>query len=503
MAKSAEFILDFEAKQVLVLEPFGPYYHDVFKRLAEQKDLQVVECPSLQELGILARQVGVCLVVGHCNSEAEASGFIRILELCRKEILERKIRLVITVSKDFVLLQPRFVRAGASLVLQQPISPKLLYARLDRYLDILPSRNKYGKLIPPKPRQHGTGEDLSDEPVVTWQQPLRLKSDCWMPIDGKTRWTPGANKWTAALIGPPPEYGEWTESDSLPEDPARPVSPPPERTWEWIPSGLTHDPFVLEEGAWKFRGEKPEYKDGAWTFAGKHPKLAFICDGENQGTKFVGDENSLDFSENSPQVLKAVELIETALRNELKISNPVVSDAGSMPSSREKASEESPGATPDYLRRVVMNGSGGEAKALNAIQVNPLLAALLISEMAQSRKFTPEAILWNACVYLSEAVKDSVIELWVKTPTRWKCVQHDDLIDMALQQRLESATYEKMLRVGEQRAFVIDHEGERLGALVVGGAGGKAFSDVEIQGFGKVFVQVLATIARRSGSEVA
>jgi hypothetical protein len=110
LAKSAEFILEFEAKQILVLEPFGPYYEDVIKRLGEQPDLQVVECASLKEMAGLCRQVRICLILAHCADQRQASRFVDLLQACQNEVRDRRARIVITVSNDFVCLQPRFVR---------------------------------------------------------------------------------------------------------------------------------------------------------------------------------------------------------------------------------------------------------------------------------------------------------------------------------------------------------------------------------------------------------
>ena len=218
---------------MLVLEPFGPYYDEAIQRLGEQQDLQVVECGSLKEMAGLARNVGVCVVLCHCPDESFSPEFVMLLQTLRTEIRERKIRVVITVSRDYLILQPKFIREGANEVVPQPITPKQLYLKIDRYLDILPSRDDRGNIIPPQSRDKAAAADLSDEPQITWHVPLKIKSDCWTTIEGKTRWLSGPRKWSVALIGPPPQFGEWATAERMPGRAPEPEEP----TWEWIPSG--------------------------------------------------------------------------------------------------------------------------------------------------------------------------------------------------------------------------------------------------------------------------
>lgn len=436
MAKSAEFILDYEAKQVLVLEPYSPECEEAIARLAEQPRLQIVECPSLKEIASVGHRVEVCVMIAHCESSEDASGFMELLRTCRDGLKERKIRILITVNKDFYTLQTRFVRAGATEVVQVPVSGNVLYKKLDRYLKLVPSRDQHGNILETKP--------WTTEPEVSWKDPLDLQSDFWMPIEGKTHWTRASKKWSITLLGPPPSYGEWTESEPFQISPSKPE----EQTWEWVPKDQTTDPFVLEEGAWKFHGDKPEFKDGSWEFKGLNPKLAFVQEDGVTEAKLDGNPEGLEITENSPQTLVAAELIEEAWKND----------------------KESQNLSKRY-------------------SVNPLLSALLVSEMVQSCKFTPYEMLDRFCEYLKRSTGGAEVGMVIPTQAGWKFISQDKVLNTDLQRQIESGGgTPKLLRSGEFYAYPLVYNGACMAALV---SEGGCFSVQEYEGLSKSLMGLL------------
>jgi hypothetical protein len=474
MSNAAEFILDFERKHVLILRPFGPYYADAVKRLGEQTDLQTTECSSLGEMAVISRRIGVCVLLVYCPDESHASAIVAMLEFCQAEIKSRKIRVLITVSRDFMFLLPRFIRDGATEVVQEPISPKILYDKIDRYLDILPSRDQNGRILPPKPRLKGTGADLSTEPEITWQVPLTLKSDCWTTIEGKTRWSPESRTWSVSLIGPPPFFGEWIPARSSGTSVAG------DSRWEWKPNEQGRGLFDHEDGVWHFRGEKPKFEEGAWVFSGPNPKLAFYQSRKSEGTKVEGKHREIRIAEDSVQGKYAAELIEQAFRAQALIGNMDTGNTEPPPQPETPVHEE--------------------IKLKSDLLVTPMVAAFLVSELVGMRKLAPLEMLAKFCDYLKNASWGGQIEFWLAPPLttspNWICVQHEDAMEVHLQKELNSADGPdpEMIRHKNYRAIPMFQGSKRLGALVASGMKAEVYTDLELISYTKVLYEILYAV---------
>lgn len=455
-------------KSLLILRPFAPSYDEVVTCLKACAGLEVVECSSLEELAAQVRRLGACVVLAHCQEESHASEFLDFFETCQSEIRVHLVRVMVTTAgADFATLQPKFVREGACEVLAQPIHTRTLAAKIERFVDQLPARG----------------------PQIRWSAPLKLQSDCWSLIEGKIRWIPGACKWSVTLIGPPPQYGEWSACDTAAEAERE------ESIWEWIPNGLNDDPFILEDGAWKFRGEKPEFKDGAWQFVGNFPMLAFVRafnhKGEVLGVRFEGNTQFLTAATDSDRASAASELIEKALREHARVASEIKTSDRASTHAQPLPPASSEGSVPEYLRRVRAPEKKCEVVAKTGT-FSLLAVAYLASELQKNRALSLPEVLTEYCRGIANACEGKAVEFWFSRESDWKCVQHDDLMDMALEQRLKVAGNQvAVIRASESCAVLLVHEGERLGALVFSRLAAERFTETEILGVAEALLGIL------------
>ena len=78
-------------------------------------------------------------------------------------------------------------------------------------------------------------------------------------MEGQNPLGAGARKWAVAMIGPPPKYGDWDPSDAAAWE-AEVARADGAHLAVELRRRRMKDPFLKEEGAWKYRGEKPEYE---------------------------------------------------------------------------------------------------------------------------------------------------------------------------------------------------------------------------------------------------
>jgi hypothetical protein len=120
--------------------------------------------------------------------------------------------------------------------------------------------------------------------------------------------------------------------------------------------------------------------------------------------------------------------------------------------------------------------------------------------MILNRKIPTGRILWKFLEYLKLASGGGQVELWFFRDGMWKCSQHDDLLDMALAQKLETTRLdhlrEDIIRTDAHRAVLISEREERLGALVVLKGNADVFTDLEVKGFGKILTGLLLGMKR-------
>jgi hypothetical protein len=618
VAQSAEFILEPDQKQILVLEPWGPSFEGVVQAFSSREGLQVVECSTITELVSVAKQISHCVVLAYCAGTSESERYRDFLKALQPEILAKKIRVLIAIGENRDL-KSVFLQDGASEVFEEPVGEKTLATKVDHALALLTTRKVPGKKSAPQ----------SNSSIV-WVSALGLESDCWLSLKDEIKSIAG--KWIITMLGPSPRYGQWCalEADK----------------WEWVPSLIVNDPFIREEGSWIYRGECPEYRGGSWVFIGATPELAFIYKGECYGTKFSLDSKTLIIAEDSPRARSIAEMAEKewqktqkpSAQNEskpeqavveiqkpyflvaplelqsdcfareeriprfidgswvMKMSGPTpvhgvwkkgISEAREepvwqwTPSSRDSFILEAggwifQGIEPSYRdglwtfvgknprlefisgvekgqsrvlarkiaidsREAFLLAEDSEA-SLNALErllsfrkkpagylkrakygtkppqiskglfqdapVHPIAAAFYVSEAVRKMESTPESVIQALCRMLSKACGGGTIEAWVKKQKTWKCLNHDDLMDMSVLQKIEevqavlntpgAGVQTQIAETAGTRAVVVMLGSEKIAVLMFTGDKCQAFKEGELRAYSRVCNGVWMTFHARN-----
>jgi hypothetical protein len=613
VAQSAEFILEPDQKQILVLEPWGPSFEGVVQAFSSREGLQVVECSTITELVSVAKQISHCVVLAYCAGTSESERYRDLLKALQSEILAKKIRVLIAIG-DNRDLKSVFLQDGASEVFEEPVGEKTLASKIDHALALLTSRKQPAKKAAPQTTSS-----------IVWVSALGLESDCWLSLKEEIKSIAG--KWIITMLGPSPRYGQWC---ALAPD-----------KWEWVPSHIMDDPFIREEGAWIYRGECPEYRGGSWIFIGSTPELAFMYKGECYGTKFSLDSKTLIIAEDSPRARSIAEMAEkerqakapsaqsdskpeqsvvemqkpyflvAALeiqsdcfaREEriprfidgswvMKMSGPTpvhgawkkASDAAGeepiwawTPTSRDSFIIEAggwifQGEEPAYrdglwtfvgkkprlefvsgtekgqsrvlARKIVIDSreafllAEDSEASLNALErllsfrkkpagylkrakygtkppqiskglfsdapVHPMAAAFYVSELVRKM----ESVMKAFCQMISRACEGGTIESWVKNEKGWKCLSHDDLMDMSILQKIEevqavlntpgAGLQTQLVEIAGCRAVVAMLGTDKIGVLMFTGEKCGIFKEGELRAYSRACNGIWMTFHARN-----
>ncbi|MCM2279513.1 MAG: hypothetical protein NDJ89_15665 [Oligoflexia bacterium] len=275
IGKSADFKLEPGKVPVLFIEPFAPAFAQAVARLEQDPGIQVVECGSTLDAASLARRVGICVIVGFAGRDEDATRLLTLQKLVGQQISRKAVRLLFTSSvrdKDVIF---RMTTQLDAEVLPEPVTEKSLLFKIDRLIKALPvvqvAEDARGAESLKKAEQAGL-------PQLVPSEALAIESDCWLTIPGGAKVIGG--RWVVKLRGPSPAHGSW-----LPIESAEAGLP----AWQWRPTDEEKDPFIREQGAWVYYGQKPEFQGGAWTFVGKKLSLSFYYEAESYGSKFETD----------------------------------------------------------------------------------------------------------------------------------------------------------------------------------------------------------------------
>jgi hypothetical protein len=144
VAQSAEFILEPDQKQILVLEPWGPSFEGVVQAFSSREGIQVVECSTITDLTSVAKQISHCVVLAYCAGTSESERYRDLLKALQPEILAKKIRVLIAIGENRDL-KTVFLQDGASEVFEEPVGEKVLASKVEHALTLLTARKQAAK----------------------------------------------------------------------------------------------------------------------------------------------------------------------------------------------------------------------------------------------------------------------------------------------------------------------------------------------------------------------
>jgi len=308
-----------------------------------------------------------------------------------------------------------------------------------------------GKPVRPSTTGAESGKSVEEVPVIEVQKPfsvteaLTLASDCFAREERIPRFMNG--NWVMKLSAPTPSHGKW---EIVRREEAE------DAVWQWVPK--SSDTFVVDIGAWIFQGNQPHFKDGLWAFVGKKPRLEFVTNVDPTLGRTVARRFSVDsrgvfvLAEDSTASTFALEKLQTL---------------------RKKPAP--------YLKRAVYGKAPAlTEKALFADSpLHPFVAAFFVAEMMAARGVADqdavEEILEKYCELISRYHSDTTVEAWIFEENKWRCLQHEDLMDFSLLQRTESVQVQgptlqlKMLDVGGAKAALAMSGSKKVGLLVFSG----------------------------------
>ena len=310
---------------VLFFKPYGPSFLKVIESFQKNPQIQVVECSSATDATSIARRLEECMVVGYIVDPEQISAPIALLKALQKELRLGNVRVVLESRASEPSLLSKLNAYRCSEVISSPITAKGLHFKIGRHLKMLADSGEgstraagksNGKLDKnddsqdgrPKGQDVTTGARKPSGSASLLVDPLTILSDCWLIHDaGGARQIGG--RWVVRLRGPNSQLGRWTKME-VPESPGASST----SNWQWNPNNPDSDPFIKEEGAWIFRGQKPEFQNDMWLFIDKRPELAFCYNGESYGTKItVDDSGTLLLARDSTSGRLLLPLIEAAL----------------------------------------------------------------------------------------------------------------------------------------------------------------------------------------------
>ncbi len=303
---------------IVAVEPHSDAFVSLLSRLEGLPHAQVAECRTLQEGVQMVRQLGFCVLLCYAGDLARGKELIQVLRLLQKEVTEKKVRMLIILGHSDDELLAKFDHYGASEVLPEPITERVLLHKVEHHLKALAQigaastsvdsqQELIGRLREQQLRKKLIGK--KKQPVFAnagykWVTALSLESDCWLCMTDVPQKIDG--KWHLKMKGPHSSLGEWLELKST--DIA-------ERIWLWVPKDPANDPYVREEGGWIFKGLRPEcatqYGKDIWSFCGRKPELSFLREGHSFGSKLsMDDDGVLLIAKDSPHAFVTVKINE-------------------------------------------------------------------------------------------------------------------------------------------------------------------------------------------------
>lgn len=337
------------------MEPIGPAIEAARAKLEQDESIQVIDSGGPLEATSLIKRVGTCLVLLSAPDQGEMVKQISMLKLLRELIQSKKVIVIVTTSISQRETHQKFIQYGCSEVILEPITPKSLLFKVDRfvklqkkariaeesgaaanaeretraaaqvktqaradgtYQEVTPLEARFADKVKRSKAAASTYAAAKDEEALDWKikPALELQSDCWIARTKGSTLPPGvvkriADKWMIKLTGPGPLIGRWNllENDGDQEN-----------SWQWTPNDPDGDEFILEQGAWIYKGHKPEFVGEVWTFVGKRPELSFYYEGENYGSKFRIDAGTVAMAEDSTLALERLPALRASIHRVLR-----------------------------------------------------------------------------------------------------------------------------------------------------------------------------------------
>lgn len=284
MPKSAEFILDPEKIQVLVVEPYGPSFAGLISKLNQNPQIQIVECRDLSDGSATARQFGTCIFLGHIPNPKSVDTTLAALKQMASPIRQKKIRTIYTTKVKNAVVHEVLTAQGCTDVIDEPINERQMIFKIEKHIKALQALKPKAATQTQQGTQKADGKGEQKKAVlgtgkkaqVHLVDPLEISSDCWLL--SKTQPNKVSCRWNLQLEGPSSKLGKWEKIKG---------TEGANEQWRWTPNDLANDPAHKIAGAWVLKGKRPEFQNGTWNFSGPLLELVFVHEGKVLASKVI------------------------------------------------------------------------------------------------------------------------------------------------------------------------------------------------------------------------
>lgn len=291
---------------VFVAGMMGPAMEGQVKLLRSGSDAQVVRVKSVLDLGEFLKISEGGLVLCRIASRDD---FIRILNFLKSHLPLIKggsLKVMTATAFDHPAITSNLQKFGVSAVMVEPIVPRQLSFKIRKEMNLL--TRQFGSL-----RSNSTSEKnrgVESKASVQFIEPLDFESDCWL-IENRSA-SKVMGRWSLSITGPGLGAGEWI-SASFKEVRGS--------VWQWKPlQPIERDPFIKNEGAWYFVGDRPLFKQEHWVFSSRRPDLAFWNEEKRRASKFHLDESgNLLIAKDSEAAQGLIEQIRASFDSEVHL----------------------------------------------------------------------------------------------------------------------------------------------------------------------------------------
>ncbi|MFL5815796.1 MAG: PilZ domain-containing protein [Bdellovibrionia bacterium] len=281
----------------------------LFKQSDQPPLREITEFEALKQA---LRDVTCGCVVFDVKEPDHLKHLAEVSHLMRSEISSGIFQFVVLCQLQHPKIETFLAKLNCNKVLYPPYTAKGLKIAITRHMAM--ARKAASSSDDDSREVKVTGSDGSRRSSQSGRQrtvreadPLKTPDDCWLTKASTAKSIHG--KWLCFAIGPGPVTGTWTEV-RVEGAVGRRFD---DRVWEWTPKDREKDLFV-HEGAWRFRGRFPEFKDTSWAFVGASPELGYYKDGVLIERKiFTENKGDLVFAKNSQAALAKLPDIQASI----------------------------------------------------------------------------------------------------------------------------------------------------------------------------------------------
>ena len=304
---------------VFFAKPHHASYESVLPKLKREEGILLIETGSIVELVPRIKKIGFGVIVLHTPTQDHLIKAITFLRLNQEALIKGFIKVIVCTPFGQRAVVSTLEKYGVADIITPPFNWRTIDLKVKRWVGTLESRldllrDKGGKSRG-KRRQSAQGGLMErKEGTVHFVKPIDHPSDVWIIERKKPRKMMG--RWSAQLLGPPPNQGRWVALDSD----LRTV----EKWWKWVPNQGEDDLYIQNGTAWFLWGQRPEFRSNTWQFLGQQIQLVLRAGDEEIAKKIAMDQKGdLIVARDSELAISRIPIFQKLLRDLVRSGKPM------------------------------------------------------------------------------------------------------------------------------------------------------------------------------------